>query len=346
MSSLVHTAIAATRPSAALGCVAAPLAAATLPPSVLAYLQFVQVQKRLAQRSVANYTHGLKKLCHLCAALSLDVLDVHTQHVRRFAAQLHSLGHSSRGIALTLSSWRGFYAWLGQQGRCTHNPVQGVRAPRGARLLPKALGVDEAVQLAAYRHAPAASAKAPALNMALQARDDAITELLYSCGLRVGELVQLNLTAHSSDSSNAAWIDRQERWVHVLGKGQKRRSVPIGAAALAAIERWLQYRAQNPRNAGQAALFTGQNGSRLSTTAVWQRLQQRSALAGLGLAVHPHMLRHSCASHVLQSSHDLRGVQELLGHQSIASTQVYTRLDFQHLAQVYDVAHPRARRKT
>jgi integrase/recombinase XerC len=178
----------------------------------------------------------------------------------------------------------------------------------------------------------------------MECRDAALVELLYGCGLRVSEVVGLDVQA----SANAkGWLDLDVGDAHVLGKGSKRRNVPVGSKALEAIQAWLAVRDQGltPATAEQTALFIGRNGTRLTAQSIWQRLRQRSLKAGLATPVHPHMLRHSFASHVLQSSQDLRGVQELLGHANITTTQVYTRLDFQHLAKAYDAAHPRARKK-
>lgn len=296
------------------------------------YLEHVRVGKRLAQRTVELYALDLQKLREYAAEAGVGLLRVQTAHVRRWVAQMHGAGRSGRGIALILSGWRGFYAWLGRNGRIASNPVQDVRAPRSPRPLPKALGVDDAMQLAEHHDAEA--------DPVLEARDAAVVELLYGCGLRVGELVGLDVAA---SSAARGWLDLQSAEAHVLGKGSKRRSVPIGRKALAALEGWL---AQRPLLAGDdAALFIGRGGRRLSAQAIWLRLRRRSLAAGLATPVHPHMLRHSFASHVLQSSGDLRAVQELLGHANIATTQVYTRLDFQHLAAAYDAAHPRAQRK-
>ena len=299
---------------------------------VQAYLQHARVEKRLAERTLALYTLDLEKLTAAARQAGLGLRSVQQPHIRRWVAQMHSGGRTARGIALILSGWRGFYIWLGRQGLIDHNPVQDVRAPKAGKPLPKALGVDDAVQLAAFEH----TADHPALD----ARDHCITELLYGCGLRMGELVGLDVAA---SVSARGWIDMQAGEAHVLGKGSKRRSVPVGRAALAALERWLALRADW---AGEdPALFIGSRGQRLSPQHIRLRLKRRSGLAGLATPVHPHMLRHSFASHVLQSSGDLRAVQELLGHSNIATTQVYTRLDFQHLAQAYDAAHPRAKRK-
>ena len=296
---------------------------------VAAYLAHVRVEKRLAERTVALYTLDLEKLQAQAQSAGVGLREVNNAHLRRWVAQMHSGGRSARGIALILSGWRGLYVWLGRQALIDHNPVQDVRAPKAGKPLPKALGVDESVQLASHVEA----SDPPGL----EARDRCITELLYGCGLRIGELVGLDAVA---SAQARGWIDAAEGEAHVLGKGSKRRSVPVGRAALAALAQWLELRALWAKD--DAALFIGAQGQRLTPQHIRVRLKRRSLLAGLNTPVHPHMLRHSFASHVLQSSGDLRAVQELLGHASIATTQVYTRLDFQHLAKVYDAAHPRA----
>jgi integrase/recombinase XerC len=213
------------------------------------------------------------------------------------------------------------------------NPASSVRAPKAPKPLPKALSVDHAVALA--DHEPDSG------RPALLARDHAIVELLYGSGLRIGELLGLDTVA---SSAAAGWIDLPDATAHVLGKGSKRRSVPVGAAALDALATWLNARGELAAP-GEPALFVSQRGTRLTPNQLRNRLKAQALRAGLPTQVHPHMLRHSFASHLLQSSGDLRAVQELLGHANIATTQVYTRLDFQHLAKVYDAAHPRARRK-
>jgi len=343
------------------------------------YLEYVRTEKRLAQRTVALYALDLAKLQAFAAASvplgaspataggrgkngseakssgvsALALCEVSHHHIRRWIAMMHSGGRSGRGIALILSGWRGFYAWLGRQGLVASNPVQDVRAPKAPKPLPKAMGVDDAVQFADFQSEDGAW---------FEARDAAMVELLYGSGLRVGELVGLDV---QPGPRAKGWIDLREAQAHVLGKGAKRRAVPVGSAALRALQRWLALRDAPPgqhatiadgltqarptradlAQSPQTALFTGRNGTRLSAASVWQRLQRRSQLAHTSAPVHPHMLRHSFASHVLQSSSDLRGVQELLGHANISTTQVYTRLDFQHLAKAYDAAHPRAKSK-
>jgi integrase/recombinase XerC len=298
------------------------------------YLEHVRVEKRLAQRTVELYSLDLHKLRGYAGQAEVELVQVQNSHVRRWVAQMHGAGRSGRGIALILSGWRGFYAWLGRQGMIASNPVQGVRSPKVGKPLPKALSVDQAVQLASFQ----GNSKDPWL----EGRDAAIVELLYGSGLRVGELTGLDIQA---SASARGWVDLPAQEAHVLGKGSKRRTVPVGAKAVAALQRWMALRDPGGSYAAQGALFIGRNGTRLSAQSVWQRLRLRSLQAGLATPVHPHMLRHSFASHLLQSSSDLRGVQELLGHASITTTQVYTRLDFQHLAKAYDAAHPRAKIK-
>ena len=303
------------------------------------YLEHARVQKRLAPRTLALYSEDLHKLMTVAAQSGIALTAVQNHHVRRWVAQMHAGGRSGRGIALILSGWRGFYTWLGREGLVSANPVQDVRAPRQARPLPKALGVDEAVQLADH--------VAEGDDPWLEARDAAMVELLYGSGLRVGELVGLDVAASdAAQRGGRGWIDLPSAEVQVQGKGSKRRGVPLGTQALAALQRWLALRDQVAGQGDAAmALFIGRRGTRLTPQSIWQRLKRRSLLAGLATPVHPHMLRHSFASHVLQSSSDLRAVQELLGHAHIGTTQVYTRLDFQHLAKAYDAAHPRARRR-
>jgi integrase/recombinase XerC len=300
------------------------------------YLDHVRSAKRLAARTVDLYAIDLQRLQTLADAEKTDVLALTEFHLRRFVAQMHSAGKSPRGIALVVSVWRGFYTWLGQHALVPVNPLTNVRIPKIPKPLPKALGVDDAVQLASYQQADH--------DPWSEARDAALIELLYSSGLRMAELVGLDTQASVAAKG---WVDMQAHEVHVLGKGSKRRSVPVGQAAHEALVRWLALRSQLPTRAAQvdAALFINARGGRLTPQSIRLIVKRRAVAAGLATPVHPHMLRHSFASHLLQSSSDIRAVQELLGHASIATTQVYTRLDFQHLAKAYDAAHPRAKKK-
>jgi integrase/recombinase XerC len=247
---------------------------------------------------------------------------------------LHGQGLAPRSIALVLSAWRGLYRWLGHERLIAANPVDSVRAPKMPKPLPKALSVDQAVALAE-------PVEGSSTSPALAARDQCMVELLYGCGLRVGELVGLDVRA---GDQAAGWIDAADGSAHVLGKGGKRRSVPVGTPALRALHAWL---AQRPALAAplEPALLVSQRGTRLTASQIRSRLKRRALAAGLPTHVHPHMLRHSFASHLLQSSGDLRAVQELLGHANITTTQVYTQLDFGHLSKVYDAAHPRAKKR-
>ena len=300
---------------------------------VATHLDYLKVERRLAERTLEMYGQAFDRLERLARATPVALREAETHHIRRWAAQLHGAGLAPRTIALLLSAWRGFYRWLGRDGLVAANPVEGVRAPRAAAPLPKALSVDHAVALVEHRGAVG--------DRALEARDACMLELLYGCGLRVGELVGLDVVA---SGSAAGWVDAADASAHVLGKGRKRRAVPVGAPALKALAEWLALRDGIAR-ADEPALFVGRRGRRLTQSQVRSRLKDRAIAAGLPTHVHPHMLRHSFASHVLQSSGDLRAVQELLGHANITTTQVYTKLDFGHLSKVYDAAHPRARRK-
>ncbi|KKW67111.1 recombinase XerC [Lampropedia cohaerens] len=307
------------------------------------YLDYVRVDRRLAARTLALYREDLHKLEQVAADAGAAVLALRPFHIRKAVAGMHSRGRSARGIALILSGWRSFYRWAVQEGLIVANPVQDVRAPKAPRPLPKALAIDEAVQLAAFR-APAQSDHDVA--QWLERRDAALTELLYSSGLRIGEALGLDLRASAqTEQQGRGYIDWEAAEAHVIGKGSKRRSVPIGAPAMQALRQWCAVRDLSQRWPDQPALFISLRGARMSAQSAWLRMRQRSQQAGLAQPVHPHMLRHSFASHVLQSSSDLRAVQELLGHANIATTQVYTRLDFQHLARIYDEAHPRAHLK-
>ena len=289
-----------------------------------AWLESLEHQRRLSRHTLANYSHAIGLLFRLKENTALR--DLESQQVRRFVARLHAGGLSGRTLALTLSAWRGLFGWLARHRGFAANPAQGVRAPKSPRLLPKALSVEQVQQLL----------EAPAVDAPEALRDRAMFELLYSSGLRLGEIVALD--------AEDGRLDLRQGEVTVTGKGSKTRSVPVGSRARDALRAWLKARAQLAAPA-ERALFVGARGKRIAPGTVQARLRAWAKRRGLGAAVHPHMLRHSFASHVLQSSQDLRAVQEMLGHASISTTQVYTHLDFQALAKVYDAAHPRARKK-
>jgi len=289
-----------------------------------AWLETLEHQRRLSKHTLTNYARATELLLKLKEKTGLREVD--TQQIRRFVARLHAAGLAGRTLALTLSAWRGFYHWLARQRGFPANPVQGVRAPKSPRHLPRALSVEQAQQLL--------DGEAPTKPEEL--RDRAMFELLYSSGLRLAELIALD--------AQDGRLDLKQAEVTVTGKGGKTRTVPVGGRAREALRDWLKARAllAAPQ---EGALFVGARGRRIAPGTVQARLRSWARRQGLGASVHPHMLRHSFASHVLQSSQDLRAVQEMLGHASISTTQIYTHLDFQALAKVYDVAHPRARKK-
>ncbi len=308
-----------------------------LQPDLQLFLDHLAVERRLAVRTLAMYREALLRLQASAQASGVELRRAEPHHVRGWVGQLRTRGLASRSIAIALAAWRGLYRWWGRQGEVKANPVEGIRPPKGPKPLPKALSVEQAVALA--QHATAGSMPA------LAARDHAITELLYGSGLRVAELTGLDLNASAAaDAAGRGWVDLADATAHVLGKGSKRRSVPVGRASLQALQAWLELRA-TLAHADEPALFVSRRGTRLTANQLRNRLQAQAQQAGLPTRVHPHMLRHSFASHLLQSSGDLRAVQELLGHASISTTQVYTKLDYQHLAKAYDAAHPRAKRK-
>jgi integrase/recombinase XerC len=299
-----------------------------------AFLTHLRVERRLAARTVAMYSEALLRLQASAQGAQVELPHAQPHHIRSWVAQLRGRNLAPRSIAIALAAWRGLYRYWGRQGQVLVNPVEGIRAPKAPKPLPKALSVEQAVALAQHdtQHT----------DPLLAARDHAITELLYGCGLRVAEVTGLDVQA---GTSALGWVDMADTTAHVLGKGSKRRSVPVGSAAITALQAWLHAR-PGLADVGEPALFVSRRGTRLTANQLRNRLQNQAAQAGLPTRVHPHMLRHSFASHVLQSSGDLRAVQELLGHASISTTQVYTKLDYQHLAKVYDAAHPRAKLKS
>ncbi|WP_323001364.1 tyrosine recombinase XerC [Denitromonas sp.] len=296
--------------------------ASPLDPLIEAYLGDLSSQRRASAHTLTSYRRELRKLAELAGAVPPD--SITSAQIRRFAARLHGDGLSPRSVARALSAWRGFFRWRVRHHGATDNPAESVRPPRAPRTLPKNLSPDAMVALL----------DAPA-DDPLEVRDHAMFELLYSAGLRLAELLSLDVDRG---------VDVAAGEVTVTGKRGKTRIVPIGRAALVALDAWLAVRG-GFAPAHEKALFVTRGGTRPSQAAVRSRLDRWARMHGDGTHVHPHMLRHSFASHVLQSSGDLRAVQEMLGHASIRSTQVYTHLDFQHLAKVYDAAHPRARKR-
>ena len=294
--------------------------------SVELFLAELALQRRASPHTLDAYRRDLARLTTLAGDAEASTLKA--AQLQRGLMALHGQELAPRSIARTLSAWRSYYAWLARRGAIDQNPAAGLRAPKRPRTLPKALGIDQA---AALLDRPAAQAAHDPLLL----RDAAMFELFYSSGLRLAELVSLDWPGG---------LDLAAGEVTVTGKRQKTRKVPVGEKALGALQAWLALRPRFLRD-DQPALFLGRNGTRLTPRQVENRLAQWAQRQGVGVHVHPHMLRHSFASHVLQSSGDLRAVQEMLGHASIAATQIYTHLDFQHLAKVYDTAHPRARNK-
>lgn len=290
-------------------------------PDIERYLTHLAAERRLSPLTVENYQRDLRSLIQLADKTDLQTLD--SQHIRHFIAKLHGRGLSASSLARTLSAWRGFYRFACQRLDFPRNPCTDLRAPKSRRALPDVLSPDTCAQL--LNHAP---------DGLLEIRDKAMFELFYSAGLRLAELAGLNLIALNFNAGEAT----------VTGKGGKTRIVPVGSKASLALTHWLGER-NGLASAQEAAVFINQRGTRLSMRQVQLRLDRWVKKCGLAVHVHPHMLRHSFATHVLQSSGDLRAVQEMLGHANISTTQIYTHLDYQHLAKVYDTAHPRAKRK-
>jgi len=288
------------------------------------FLSHLTVERRLSAHTDASYRGDLQRFVAYCDRNRLrDWRSLDSQHLRMFAAAEFRQGASPRTIQRRLSALRSFFNFMLRERALEANPAVGVQAPKASKRLPQTMDVDLMTRLLEFR-----------ADTELSVRDKAIMELFYSSGLRLAELVGLNLGD----------VDRGDRTVRVLGKGSKTRVVPVGKHALDAIARWLKERPAMAAN-GELALFVSARGDRLGARAIQKRIAGWARRQGLGRHVHPHLFRHSFATHLLESSQDLRGVQELLGHANISTTQVYTHLDFQHLAKIYDAAHPRARRK-
>jgi len=286
------------------------------------YLAYLGNERQYSPLTIENYARDIRQLFNAAAETALDEIKGH--QVRRFIANLHGKGLGGKSLARMLSAWRGFYAYLIRDHHFTSNPCTGLRAPKSARNLPHTLSPDEAVRMVDL----------PAGDDVLALRDKAMFELLYSSGLRLAELVGLDPAA----------LDFADGSIRVTGKGNKTRIVPLGSHAVTALQQWLTVRITLAKD-DEHALFINRNGGRISARSVQLRMKEWGIKQGLSSNVYPHLLRHSFASHVLQSSGDLRAVQEMLGHASISTTQIYTHLDFQYLAKIYDSAHPRAKKK-
>ena len=295
-----------------------------VPQEVSVFLEYVRVQKRLSKHTLIAYQSDIDKLLSYADQQKLNLWhELNAHHARRFAASLNSRGMAPKSVQRVLSSLRSLFFWLCQQNKAASNPFVDVRAPKNPSRLPKTLDVDQITKLIEIP----LNEKEP-----LSYRDKAIMELFYSSGLRLAELCSLQIGE----------LDLSEGLARVTGKGQKTREVPIGRHAKTALKDWLKYRVlfvQGNTN----AIFIGKQGKEINPRTVQRRLQMWADRQGMNIKVTPHMLRHSFASHLLESSGELRSVQELLGHANISTTQVYTHLDFQHLAKVYDQAHPRAK---
>ena len=291
------------------------------------YLQYIEVVRGYSAHTVKNYRRDLDKLIEFCSTHNIDDISrLNASLLRQWVATLSRDKLSAISIQRHLSSTRSLYKFLARSRSDLDDPTAGVKAPRTPRTLPKSLEPDQVNQLLNHPS-----------ETALMARDLAIAELLYSAGLRLSELVGANLND----------LDRNEKVITVIGKGQKTRVVPVGGPALTALAEWMKYRPMGKEALGyDSPLFVTQRGKRMSPRAVQDRLGQLAIKHGITQRVHPHVLRHAFASHLLESSGDLRAVQELLGHANIATTQIYTHLDFQHLSKVYDQAHPRAQKRS
>ena len=294
-------------------------------PLIDRFLDHLKFERRVSDHTVSAYRIDLLRLQEFAVQRKIqNIARLAPPQARLFAAGLRHLNLSSRSIARTLSAARSFYKFLIREGEGKTNPFEGISTPRGERKLPRTLNIEQAAQLVMITP-----------DSDLTFRDRAILELLYSSGLRLSEI----------ERSNVCDVDLADRTMTILGKGGKTRIVPVGRHAITAIKSWLQRRQALVSNVEEKALFVSRSGNRLGARAIQKRVEYWAKRQGLDRSVHPHMLRHSFASHMLESSSDLRAVQELLGHSDISTTQVYTHLDFQHLAKVYDKAHPRARRR-
>ena len=290
---------------------------------IKAYTEYISFEKRLSQNTINNYLKDIIKLEELNNQESLK--DIETDDVRKNISSLHSKGLSGKSLSRILSSWRGLYEFLIHRFNFIKNPIIGIKAPRSHKELPQILSVDQMIRLVDIKDEDF-----------LGIRDHAVLELFYSSGLRLSELTNLN----END------INLSDETITVLGKGNKTRILPVGDKAIKAIKKWLALRFKFLNgDSNNLALFLSKQSKRLSPRAIQYRLKFWAIKQGIPENIHPHLLRHSFASHILQSSHDLRAVQELLGHENISTTQIYTHLDHQHLTEIYDKSHPRAKKK-
>ena len=293
-------------------------------PDLQSFFQYLTTEKRYSSHTLDNYQRDIKYFTEFCLSQSIsDWPDIDTQHVRSFVSQMHRRGLSGRTIQRQLSSLRSLFRYLLRQHKVKQNPVAGVSAPKSPRKLPEVVTPDVLDQLMDLD-----------LSDPLAVRDKGIMELFYGCGLRLSELVNLDLPD----------IEWSEQTLNVIGKGHKQRRSPFGEKARQALKHWLKIRNQFADESEQA-VFVSQRGQRISASSIQQRIKKWARAKGIDQRIYPHLMRHSFASHILESSHDLRAVQELLGHANLTTTQIYTHLDFQHLAKVYDAAHPRAKKK-
>jgi len=294
-------------------------------PDLQSFFQYLSTEKRYSSHTLDNYQRDIRYFTEFCQSQSIhDWSAIDTQHIRSFVSLMHRKGLSGKSIQRQLSSLRSLFRFLLKQHKVNQNPVLGVSAPKSPRKLPEVVTPDVLDQLMDLDLADP-----------LAVRDKAIMELFYGCGLRLSELVGLDLSS----------IEWPEQTLNVLGKGRKQRRPPFGEKARLALQHWLKIRAQYA-NENEQAVFVSSRGCRISASSIQQRIKKWAKEKGIDQRIYPHLMRHSFASHILESSHDLRAVQELLGHANLTTTQIYTHLDFQHLAKVYDAAHPRAKKKS
>jgi len=290
---------------------------------IKAYTEYISFEKRLSKNTIKNYLKDIFKLEELNNQEPLNKIEI--DDIRKNISSLHSKGLNGKSLSRMLSSWRGFYEFLINRFNFIKNPIIGIKAPKSPKKLPQILSVDQAVRLVDIKD-----------ESFLGVRDHAVLELFYSSGLRLSELTNLN----END------INLSDETITVIGKGNKTRILPIGDMAIKAIKKWLTLRLKFlDGSSNNSALFLSKLSKRLTPRAIQYRLKFWAIKQGVPENIHPHLLRHSFASHILQSSHDLRAVQELLGHENISTTQIYTHLDHQHLTEIYDKSHPRAKKK-